>query len=140
MVSVQTEETLVLIKPDAMERNIYPEILARYRDKGLRLVRIELIELTPEMASEFYTQHKEQDFFSHLIDGMTSGPILCCVYEGANAVNVVRKLNGLTDPMDAIPGTIRGDFGVSLDSNVVHGSDSKISASREIEVVFGNKM
>lgn len=133
------QKTLVIIKPDAMERKLYPEIFARYRDKGLRLIRLELKQLTPKVAVELYAPHKDKVFFDQLIEFMTSGPVICCVYEGDHAVDVVRNLNGLTDSVDAYAGTIRGDYGTSKASNVVHGSDSITNARREIKIIFGRK-
>lgn len=130
------EETLVLIKPDGVKRQICGEILTRYERKGLIIKAMKLLQTPKELAQEHYAEHKDKPFFGELVDFITSGPILAFVLAGKNAVTSVRTINGATNPVDATPGSIRGDYALTMDSNVVHASDSVDSAAREIHLWF----
>ena len=130
------EETLVLIKPDGVKRQICGEILTRYERKGLIIKAMKLLQTPIELAQEHYAEHKDKPFFGELADFITSGPVLAFVLAGKNAVTSVRTINGATNPVDATPGSIRGDYALTMDSNVVHASDSVDSAAREIHLWF----
>ena len=130
------EETLVLIKPDGVKRQICGEILTRYERKGLMIKAMKLLQTPKELAEEHYAEHKNKPFFGELVDSITSGPVLAFVLAGKNAVTSVRTINGATNPVDATPGSIRGDYALTMDSNVVHASDSVDSAAREIHLWF----
>lgn len=130
------EETLVLIKPDGVKRQICGEILTRYERKGLIIKAMKLLQTPKELAQEHYAEHKDKPFFGELVDFITSGPVLAFVLAGKNAVTSVRTINGATNPADATPGSIRGDYALTMDSNVVHASDSVDSAAREIHLWF----
>lgn len=130
------EETLVLIKPDGVKRQICGEILTRYERKGLIIKAMKLLQTPKELAQEHYAEHKDKLFFGELVDFITSGPVLAFVLAGKNAVTSVRTINGATNPVDATPGSIRGDYALTMDSNVVHASDSVDSAAREIHLWF----
>ena len=131
------ERTLSIIKPDAVSRHITGKVNAMIEDAGLKIVAQKLIRLTQAQAEEFYEEHKEKAFFGGLVEYMTSAPIVVQVLEGENAIAEYRKIMGATNPAEAAPGTIRGDFGLIMDENVIHGSDSPESAEREIGVFFG---
>lgn len=130
------EETLVLIKPDGVKRQICGEILTRYERKGLIIKAMKLLQTPKELAEEHYAEHKDKPFFGELVDFITSGPVLAFVLAGKNAVTSVRTINGATNPVDATPGSIRGDYALTMDSNIVHASDSVDSAAREIHLWF----
>lgn len=130
------QRTYVMIKPDAVARGLVGRIVARFEDVGLKLERCELGMVTREQASANYAEHEGKPFYAGLVDYITSGPVVKMVIAGKDAVPVVRKLMGTTNPADALPGTIRGDYGLSLDANIVHGSDSPASADREIAIFF----
>ena len=130
------EETLVLIKPDGVKRQICGEILTRYERKGLIIKAMKLLQTPKELAQEHYAEHKDKPVFGELVDFITSGPVLAFVLAGKNAVTSVRTINGATNPVDATPGSIRGDYALTMDSNVVHASDSVDSAAREIHLWF----
>ncbi len=130
------EETLVLIKPDGVKRQICGEILTRYERKGLIIKAMKLLQTPKELAQEHYAEHKDKPFFGELVDFITSGPVLAFVLAGKNAVTSVRTINGATNPVDATPGSIRGDYALTMDSNVVHASDSVDSEAREIQLWF----
>ena len=130
------EETLVLIKPDGVKRQICGEILTRYERKGLIIKAMKLLQTPKELAQEHYAEHKDKPFFGELVDFITSGPVLAFVLAGKNAVTSVRTINGATNPVDATPGSIRGDYALTMDANVVHASDSVDSAAREIHLWF----
>lgn len=130
------EETLVLIKPDGVKRQICGEILSRYERKGLEIKAMKLLQTPQELAEEHYAEHKDKSFFGELVDFITSGPVLAFILGGQNAVASVRAINGATNPLDATPGSIRGDYALTLDSNVVHASDSAESAAREMKLWF----
>ncbi|MBA4370309.1 MAG: nucleoside-diphosphate kinase [Coriobacteriaceae bacterium] len=126
-----------MIKPDGVARGLVGRIVGRIEDVGLAVERMELTSLTREQAAANYAEHEGKPFYEDLVGYVTSGPVVKMVVAGEEAVGIVRKLMGATDPRDAAPGTIRGDFGLSLDANIVHGSDSPASAEREIAIFFG---
>jgi nucleoside-diphosphate kinase len=130
------QRTYVMIKPDAVARNLVGRIIGRFEEVGLKLERAELGLVTREQAAANYAEHEGKPFYEGLIAYITSGPVMKMVLSGPNAVSTCRKLMGATNPADAAPGTIRGDFGLVLDANVVHGSDSPESAEREIAIFF----
>ena len=133
------EQTLSIIKPDAVGKNLIGKIISRFEDNNLYLVAGKLIHLSDEMASGFYAEHEGKPFFNDLKKFMTSGPVFVQVLEGENAVQKNRDLMGSTDPKEAASGTIRADFANSIDANAVHGSDSIESAKREIEYFFNTE-
>ena len=130
------DRTFVICKPDAVERGLAGEIVARLERKGLRLVAAELRTLDRETAETHYAEHRERPFFGSLVEFITGGPLVALVVEGPRAIEAFRALAGATDPVKAAPGTIRGDFGVSRSYNLVHGSDSPEAAARELELFF----
>ncbi len=131
-----SQQTYCMIKPDAVARGLVGRIVARFEDVGLVIERLELGVVTPEQAAANYAEHVGKPFYAGLVEYITSGPVVKMVLSGPEAVAVVRKLMGVTNPKDAAPGTIRGDFGLTLDANIVHGSDSPESAAREIAIFF----
>lgn len=132
-----TERTLVLIKPDGVERQLIGEIISRIERKGLNITALELRQVSGELASRHYAEHEGKPFFESLLEFITSGPVVAAIVEGPRAVAAVRQLAGGTDPVEnATPGTIRGDFGLETQFNLVHGSDSTDSARREIALWF----
>ncbi len=130
------EQTLVLLKPDALQRRLVGRIVSRFEEKGLRLAAIKMMWLAREVAERHYAEHTEKPFFNQLVEFITSGPLVAMVVEGDKAIDTVRRLMGKTDPKQAEPGTIRGDFGLAVTCNLVHGSDSPQSARREIPLFF----
>ncbi|MBN1152029.1 MAG: nucleoside-diphosphate kinase [Dehalococcoidia bacterium] len=134
--STTTQRTLVLVKPDAMQRGLAGEVICRLERKGLRIAAIKLMQVTEELAGQHYEAHREKAFFASLVDFITCCPIIAMVVEGRNAIDVVRQTMGLTDPAKAAPGTIRGDLAMDIQNNLVHGSDSVESARREIALFF----
>lgn len=133
------ERSLVLIKPDGVARGLVGEVINRIERKGLRLVALEHRVVTVEVAQEHYAEHAERPFFAGLVEFITGGPLVAAVIEGPRAIAAFRQLAGGTDPVDkAAPGTIRGDFGLEVQFNIVHGSDSPESAAREIGLWFPN--
>lgn len=130
------EQTLSIIKPDAVGKNLIGTILARFEQADLKIVALKMQKLTREQAEGFYSEHRERPFFGGLVDFMTSGPVCVQVLSGEGAVARNRELMGATNPADAAPGTIRADFAKDVGENAVHGSDSPESAAREIEFFF----
>ena len=130
------EQTLVLIKPDAVQRALAGEILARFERRGLTISQAKLLTVDRALAEEHYDEHREKPFFGELVEFITSAPTLALVLEGDGAIAVVRTTMGATNPADAAPGTIRGDLALSMPDNLVHGSDSQESARREIALWF----
>ncbi|MEX2538298.1 MAG: nucleoside-diphosphate kinase [Actinomycetota bacterium] len=130
------ERTLVLVKPDAVERGLVGEIVSRIEGKALRLIDGRLFTISKELAERHYAEHLEKPFFPDLLAFITSGPVLALCVEGPEAVKVVRSLMGPTNPIEAPPGTIRGDLGIEVTKNLVHGSDSPESAARELALFF----
>ena len=131
-----SERTLVLVKPDGVRRGLAGEVISRLEQKGLTLVAMELRTLSRETAEQHYAEHKERPFFGELVDFITSAPLVALVVEGPNAVTGVRRLMGVTNPVEATPGSIRGDYALEIGQNLVHGSDSPESAAREIGIFF----
>ena len=132
-----TEQTLSIIKPDAVAKNVIGKIYTRFEENGLKIVQAKMAHLSKEEAEGFYAVHKERPFFNDLVTFMTSGPVMIQVLEGENAVLKNRELMGATNPQEAAPGTIRADFAESIDANAVHGSDSLENAKIEIKYFFG---
>ncbi len=130
------ERTFVLIKPDGVQRGLVGEIVRRFENRGLQLVALKMVRISKALAEEYYAEHKGKAFFEGLVEYVTSGPAVAMLWEGDNAVAVVRKTMGATDPVKAEPGTIRADFGLSIGRNVIHGSDSLESAKREAALFF----
>jgi nucleoside-diphosphate kinase len=135
---VATEKTLVLIKPDAMQRRLAGEILARFEARGLTIRAARLVQVDDALAREHYAEHAEKPFFAELVAFITSAPTLALVLEGEGAIGVVRTTMGATNPATSAPGTIRGDLALSMPDNLVHGSDSPESARREVQLWFGD--
>ena len=133
-----TERTLVLVKPDGVRRGLAGEVIRRLEKKGLRLVAMELRTLDRATAEEHYGEHRERPFFGELVEFITGGPLVALVVEGPSAVAGTRRLMGVTNPVEATPGSIRGDFALEIGQNLVHGSDSTESAAREIGIFFPN--
>jgi len=133
---VSAERTLVLVKPDGVSRGLVGEVIGRLERKGLRLVALELRTLDRSVAETHYGEHASKPFFGELVDFITSGPLVALVVEGPRAVEAVRGLMGVTDPVKAAPGSLRGDFALEIGQNLVHGSDSPESAQREIDLFF----
>ena len=134
------EKTLVLLKPDAMQRKLAGEILRRFENRGLDIRAAKLLTVDRELADKHYAEHREKPFFGELVAFITSAPTLALVLEGEGAIAVVRTTMGATDPANAGPGTIRGDLALSMPDNLVHGSDSPESAVREIALWFGDEL
>ena len=130
------DRTLVLLKPDAVQRALAGEIISRLERRGLKLAAMKMLQVTEELAHRHYADHVGKPFFEGLVKFITSSPIVAMVIEGDNAVDVVRNTMGATSPSDAAPGTIRGDLALTIGANLIHGSDSKESAKREIELFF----
>ncbi len=130
------QQTLILLKPDAVQRRLVGEILDRFERKGLRLAGLKLVQCSRELAEKHYAVHKGKPFYESLLSFLTSGPTVALVWEGREAVAACRNLMGLTDGAKAPPGTVRGDFALSVQNNLVHGSDSPENAKLEIELWF----
>ena len=130
------ERTLVLMKPDAVQRGVAGAIIARFERRGLRIVAMKMIQMDKALAQRHYAVHQSKPFFNDLVKFITSNPIIAAVFEGKNAVEVVRQTMGETNSAKASPGTIRGDFGIDLQYNLVHGSDSVDNAAKEISIFF----
>jgi nucleoside-diphosphate kinase len=132
------DRTLILVKPDAFARALTGEIIARFERKGLRIAQLQLLTMEVELAERHYAEHTEKPFFGELVEFITSGPLVAMVLEGEQAVPAARQVIGATNPVEAAPGSIRGDFAIETGTNLVHGSDSDESAEREIELFFGS--
>lgn len=130
------ERTISIIKPDGIEKNLMGEICRRFEQNGLQIIAARMMHLSKEQAEQFYAVHKDRPFYNDLVAYMTSGPVVVQVLEGENAVNANRDIMGATDPADAAPGSIRADFAVSIEENVVHGSDAPETAAQEISFFF----
>jgi nucleoside-diphosphate kinase len=131
------DRTLILVKPDAFARGLTGEIIARFERKGLKIVALRHMTVSAELAESHYAEHAERPFFGELVQFITSGPIVAMALEGPSAVRAARQLIGATDPLEAAPGSIRGDLATEMGANMVHGSDSPESAAREISLFFG---
>jgi len=133
------DRTLILVKPDAFARNLTGEIIARFERKGLRIAALKHMTLDEATAERHYAEHEGKPFFGELVDFITSGPLVAMVLEGPHAVQAARQVIGATNPLEAAPGSIRGDFALEVGQNMVHGSDSDESAAREIAIFFGEQ-
>ncbi len=131
------ERTYIMVKPDGVQRRLTGEIIRRFENRGLKLVALKMLTPQREVAEKHYEVHKERPFYRELVDFVTSGPVVAMVWEGQDAVKLTRTMIGATKPVDALPGTIRGDFTCDLLSNLIHGSDSAENAATEIALWFG---
>jgi nucleoside-diphosphate kinase len=132
----QLERTLVLVKPDGVQRGLVGEVLARFERRGLHLVGLKLLAVDRVLAERHYAEHRERPFFEAVIEFITSSPVVAMAWEGPSAVGLVRSMMGPTNPAGAQPGTIRGDFGIDIGQNIIHGSDSPSRAEEEIALFF----
>ena len=133
------ERTFVMVKPDGVQRGLIGEVVSRIERKGMKIVAMKMLHITQETAERHYAEHREKPFFNALVDYITSGPVVAMVVEGKNAISVIRKLVGKTNPIEADPGTIRGDLAMDIGRNIVHASDSPESAEREIGIFFSSE-
>jgi len=131
-----TERTFAMVKPDGVRRGLVGTVVARLEAKGFRIVGMKLLQIPSDMAERHYGEHEGKPFYQGLVDFITSGPVVAMVVEGENAIAEWRKMMGATNPTDAVPGTIRGDFASTIDENVAHGSDAPATAEREIGIFF----
>ncbi|MCI2430764.1 nucleoside-diphosphate kinase [Candidatus Acetothermia bacterium] len=132
-----TERTFVMLKPDAVERRLIGELIRRIEQKNLNIVALKMMRIERKLAETHYGEHREKPFFRELVDFVTGGPAVAMIVEGPNAISVMRAMMGATNPFNAAPGTVRGDLGLDLTENLIHGSDSPESAKREITLFFG---
>jgi nucleoside-diphosphate kinase len=130
------ERTLILVKPDAYARGLTGEVIARFERKGLSIVALKHMRMERDLAERHYAEHREKPFFGDLVEFITSGPLVALVLEGYEAIAAARQVIGATNPLDASPGSIRGDYALEVQTNLVHGSDSPESSAREIELFF----
>ena len=131
-----TESTFVMVKPDGVRRGLVGDVISRFEGKGLTLDKMRMLTIDDDLASQHYAEHVDKPFFGELVAFITSGPVVAMQWSGESAVGVARTLMGTTNPAEAAPGTIRGDFGVVITENIVHGSDSVTSAGRELGLYF----
>ena len=131
------DKTLILVKPDAFARGLTGEIIARFENKGLKIVAMRHMQVTEDLAKQHYAEHDGKPFFGELVEFITSGPIVALVLEGEYAIKAARQVIGATNPLEAAPGSIRGDFAIAVGQNMVHGSDSPESGEREAKLFFG---
>lgn len=131
------EHTFIMVKPDGVARGLVGEVISRFEDKGLTLEKVRGLTISEEMARTHYAEHVDKPFFADLLEFITSGPVVAMEWSGDDAIAACRTLMGATDPKQAVPGTIRGDFGLAVTENIVHGSDAPESAARELEIFFG---
>ncbi|MBP8002668.1 MAG: nucleoside-diphosphate kinase [Chloroflexi bacterium] len=131
------EQTLILVKPDGVQRGLIGQIVSRFEQRGLKLVAMKFIQMSRELAETHYAVHKERPFYASLVDYIISGPVVAMVWEGKGAIAAARATMGATNPVAAAPGTIRGDFGMEIGRNLVHGSDSPENAVNEVNLFFG---
>lgn len=130
------ERTFLAVKPDGVQRGLIGDVIHRFEAKGFTLVGLKLLQVSRELAEQHYAEHKEKPFFSGLVDFITSGPVVAMVWEGKGIIAAARKIIGATNPLSAEPGTIRGDYGVDIGRNIIHGSDAPETAEREINLWF----
>ena len=131
-----TEQTIIIIKPDAVERNLIGEIISRFENKGFKFVKLQMLSFTKAMAEKFYSEHKDKPFFAELVSFITSGNVVVAVIEGENVITTTRLMVGATKSFEAAPGSIRGDLGLGITNNIIHASDSPQSFEKEVNVVF----
>lgn len=134
---MSVEHTFIMVKPDGVARGLLGELISRFERKGLTLEKIKGLTISEDLARAHYAEHVERPFFPDLLEFITSGPVVAMEWSGEDAISVCRTLMGATDPREALPGTIRGDFGLVVTQNLVHGSDGPESAGRELELFFG---
>lgn len=130
------ERTFSMIKPDGVQRGYVGEIIKRFENKGLKIIGLKIMQVTDELAGKHYEEHQDKPFYKGLVEYITSGPVVAMVIAGNNVIPEVRKMMGVTNPLEAAPGTIRGDFAMDIGRNIIHGSDSAESAEREIAIYF----
>ncbi|MCA9873695.1 MAG: nucleoside-diphosphate kinase [Anaerolineales bacterium] len=130
------ERTLILVKPDGVQRGLIGEIVGRFERRGLKLVGMKFMQMSRELAEQHYAVHRERPFYNNLVDYITSGPVVAMAWEGKDAIAAARSTMGATNPVAAAPGTIRGDFGMEIGRNLVHGSDSPDNAVKEVNLFF----
>ncbi len=133
---MEIEKTLILVKPDGVQRGLIGEIISRYERKGLKIVGLKLLQMTRDTAEELYAIHKEQPFYDKLIEFMVDKPIVAIAIEGKNAIKITRLINGATDPLESAPGSIRGDYSTDITYNLVHASDCAENAKSELAILF----
>lgn len=133
------EKTFLMVKPDGVQRQLIGDIVSRFEKKGFQLVGAKLMQISTELAEKHYGEHKERPFFGELVDFITSGPVFAMVWQGENVISTARQMMGSTNPKDAAPGTIRGEYAVTVSKNIIHGSDSPESAEREIGLFFSQE-
>jgi len=131
-----TEQTIIIIKPDAVERKLIGEIISRFENKGFKFVKLQMLSFTKAMAEKFYSEHKDKRFFTELVSFITSGNVVVAVIEGENVITTTRLMVGATKSFEAAPGSIRGDLGLGITNNIIHASDSPQSFEKEVNVVF----
>lgn len=134
------EKTFVMIKPDGVERGLVGEIISRIENKGLKLKQLKLVKVSPDILENHYMEHRNKPFFQTLVDSMKDKPVLAMIIEGESSIKLMRLMVGDKDPLCALPGTIRGDYAFETTKNLIHASDSKESAEREIKIWFGDKL
>jgi nucleoside-diphosphate kinase len=132
------ERTLIIVKPDGVERGLVSEVLGRFEKRGLKLVALKLMQIDRSLAEQHYAEHQGKGFYEDLVGYITSGPVVVSVFEGPSAIDAVRKTVGATKPAEAEPGTIRGDLGITIGRNLVHASDSIESSEKEVKLFFGD--
>lgn len=131
-----TEQTLIIVKPDGVERGLIGSILKRFEDRGLKIVGMKMISMSADLATKHYSEHKSKPFFGELVESITAGPVVAAIVEGEGVIAITRAMIGDTNPATSAPGTIRGDFAHSISANLIHGSDSQESAKRELNLFF----
>lgn len=133
----EVQQTLIIVKPDGVRRRLIGEVIGRIEAKGYDIKEMKLFQIDEALAKEHYAEHTEKPFFSDLVTFITSGPVVAMIVEGEDAVRGMRQIMGATNPLDAVPGSVRGDFATAITENIVHGSDSPESARREVDLFFG---
>jgi nucleoside-diphosphate kinase len=133
----EVQQTLIIVKPDGVRRRLIGEVIGRIEAKGYDIKEMKLFQIDEALAKEHYAEHTEKPFFSDLVNFITSGPVVAMIVEGEDAVRGMRQIMGATNPLDAVPGSVRGDFATAITENIVHGSDSPESAWREVDLFFG---
>ena len=133
----EVQQTLIIVKPDGVRRRLIGEVIGRIEAKGYDVKEMKLFQIDEALAKEHYAEHTEKPFFSDLVNFITSGPVVAMIIEGDDAVRGMRQIMGATNPLDAVPGSVRGDFATAITENIVHGSDSPESARREVDLFFG---
>jgi nucleoside-diphosphate kinase len=133
----EVQQTLIIVKPDGVRRRLIGEVIGRIEAKGYDIKEMKLFQIDEALAKEHYAEHTEKPFFSDLVNFITSGPVVAMIVEGEDAVRGMRQIMGATNPLDAVPGSVRGDFATAITENIVHGSDSPESARREVDLFFG---